>query len=327
MISQEQLQTLRNKLPELRILVIGDLMLDRYLWGKVSRISPEAPVPVVEVFKSESRPGGAANVALNLAALGAQVSLCGIIGEDTEGQDLKAQLEAAGFETELVRALPGRKTTTKTRVIGQQQHILRVDSEDRDVVKLREMGGLWPALSAKLDSMDAVIFEDYDKGVLSMDLIEAVTLRCKMQGIPVIVDPKFRQFMDYRGCSLFKPNLKELNEAMGTALQNHEFERIKEAVLRLRKRMPHAATLITLSENGMLAVDESGTSIHVPAHYRKITDVSGAGDTVVALMGAALAAGLDLEAAATVANMGGGLVCEEVGVVPIDADRLFEELG
>jgi rfaE bifunctional protein kinase chain/domain len=325
MTAAEALARLEARLPQLRVLVIGDLMLDRYVWGHVSRISPEAPVPVVDVERVESRPGGAANVALNVAAMGARVAVCGVIGADDHGRTLLGHLQHDGFDTGLVRSLPDRITTEKTRVIGNQQQVLRVDHEVRSLIATEVAEELAAAIAARIREFDAVIFEDYDKGLLSPALIAAVTAAAAAAGVPTIVDPKFRNFLAYTGVTLFKPNMKELNEALGIRISNRDLPGIRAAVHSLRARMPHAMTLITLSENGVVAIDADGAQHHLPAHVRKIADVSGAGDTVVAVMALGLAAGLPLTQSAAIANLAGGLVCEEVGVVPINRERLFAE--
>lgn len=306
-------------------MVIGDGMIDRYSWGKVTRISPEAPVPVVDVERQESRLGGAANVALNLAALGAEADLCMVCGDDEEREVLLGLFKRRSFDPGLLITEKGRKTTVKTRIMAQNQQILRVDLEDRHEIQESTRKELLASLLPRLQEYNGIIFEDYDKGLLSAALIAPILEKAEQVSIPTMVDPKFRNYFSYKGCSLFKPNLKELNQSLGTALDGKNIEQISEAVAELRRRMPHRSTLITLSEHGMLALDESGQAFHHPAHLRKIRDVSGAGDTVVAVMGLALAAGLELNHATSLANLAGGLVCEEVGVVPINAERFFAE--
>lgn len=320
-------ERLRQRLPSLRVLVVGDLMLDRYLWGNVSRISPEAPVPIVDVQRIESRPGGAANVALNVAAMGAQVAVCGVIGKDENGRALLEHLKKDGFDTSLVVVAADRITTDKTRVIGNNQQVLRVDHELRDPISEDLSKQLLEAISPRIQSFDALIFEDYDKGLLSASLIQALTDLATQAGVLSIVDPKFKNFLHYKGVSLFKPNMKELNDALGLRVSKSDVKGIVAAVGQLREKMPHQQTLITLSENGVLAVDENLIPTHLPAHFRKITDVSGAGDTVVAVMALSMAAGLSLGESAATSNLAGGLVCEEVGVVPVDRDRLFDEMA
>ena len=307
-----------------RILVIGDLMLDRYLWGRVSRISPEAPVPVVDVVRDEARLGGAANVALNLRALGATVTLCGSIGVDLPAEQFRGLMREAGLGESGLLAVEGRPTTTKTRVIGGSQQMLRVDREltsplaEADATRLHQL-----LATLQGERYDAIIFEDYDKGLLSPDSIQAVIARAGQT--PVLVDPKFRHFFAYGGSTVFKPNVKELGEALGLQLDRADRPGLEAAVRQLRQRMPHTHTLLTLSEQGVLLCDAAGTFHHHPAHIRQIVDVSGAGDTVVGVMAAALAAQLAPERAAALANLAGGLVCESVGVVPIDSALLADE--
>jgi rfaE bifunctional protein kinase chain/domain len=319
----------------LRILVVGDLMLDRYLWGRVSRISPEAPVPVVDVVHEDARLGGAANVALNLRALGASVTLCGSIGTDANGVLFASILAEQGLSAEGLIRLDTRPTTTKTRILGGSQQMLRVDRElsaplppaEAQAVLQRLEQLLAPSAAGGAAPYDAIVFEDYDKGLLAPELIAAVIGAPAVRAgqIPVLVDPKFRNFFAYAGCTVFKPNVKELGEALGQPLDRADVGGLKAAVSSLRQRMPHALTLLTLSERGVLLADAAGGYHHLPAHVRQIVDVSGAGDTVVSVMAVALAAGLAPPAAAALANLAGGLVCESVGVVPISAERLAAE--
>jgi rfaE bifunctional protein kinase chain/domain len=326
MISTAAIQRFEEGLNRLKVLVIGDLMLDRYHFGRVTRISPEAPVPVVDVERTDNRPGGAANVALNISSLGAAVTLCGVIGADDNGRILQRCLASANFDTSLVLETAQRVTTTKTRIIGNNQQVLRVDHEVRETIDAALQQQFIDLIAARIQTFDAIVFEDYDKGMLSDALIQAIVALAHSANIPTVVDPKFRNFWSYRGTTLFKPNLKELNEALGQRLGKGDLNGIAQAVADLRTRMPHAHTLVTLSENGVLAIDASGKQDHLAAHFRKITDVSGAGDTVIAVMALALASGLSLAEAAAIANLAGGLVCEEVGVVPIDRAKLVAEM-
>ncbi|MFM2374977.1 MAG: hypothetical protein RLZZ165_73 [Bacteroidota bacterium] len=326
MIREADIARFQSALPGLKVLVVGDLMLDRYHFGRVTRISPEAPVPVVDIERIDSRPGGAANVALNIRGMGASVTLCGLVGRDDDGALLLRTLEGGGFETNLIVEADGRPTTTKTRIIGNNQQILRVDHESRDQigpeVELRFLEMLQP----RIGQFDAVVVEDYDKGLLGPNLIGFIVGLAGIAGVPVLVDPKHRNFMSYKDVTLFKPNLQELNEALHRHISRSDLPGILSAVHALRRTMPHSQTLVTLSENGMLAIDAEGNPTHLPAHFRKVVDVSGAGDTVIALMALSMASGLALTAAAAIANLGGGIVCEEVGVVPVDRESLFREL-
>ncbi|MDX2248706.1 MAG: bifunctional ADP-heptose synthase [Bacteroidia bacterium] len=306
-----------------RILVVGDLMLDRYLWGKVERISPEAPVPVVDVYREENRLGGAANVALNLHALGAIPVLCGVIGQDHDGDQLLSQAEKKGFKTQGISRLSDRRTTVKVRILGNnQQQVLRVDREDKTPLPEEKTENLLAAVLKEIRTFDAVVIQDYDKGFLNPRLAQTLIVAAGKYNIPVLVDPKFRNFFSYPQSFLFKPNLKELSEGIGIRLEKNDLNGITDAVLRLREKMPHAYTLVTLSENGMLLIDPQGKANHIPARIRDITDVSGAGDTVISVVALAVVAGFSPLQAAQIANLAGGLVCEEVGVVPIRPERL-----
>lgn len=308
-----------------RILILGDLMVDRYLWGKVERISPEAPVPVVDISREENRLGGAANVALNLRALGAAPVLCGAIGADAEGESFCQLLHTHHFDDSLLLHTPERRTTVKVRIIGNQQQMLRVDKEDRSYLSSLQRQEVLKLLAPRLQEFDALVFQDYDKGFLHPTFIAEVMQLAQQHGLPVVVDPKFQHFWAYAHCQLFKPNLKELNEALNLRLQKNELEALARAVAQLRSRMPHRHTLVTLSEAGMLLLDEHMQPLHLPAHYRQITDVSGAGDTVLSLMALGMAAGFSPAQSMYFANLAGGLVCEEVGVVPVNRHKLVAE--
>ena len=318
----KSISLLLEKASEQHILVIGDLMLDAYMWGKVERISPEAPVPVVDVFKEEIRPGGAANVALNLVSLGAKVSLCGCVGTDFYGKQLIEICENQGFNTNFIFPFENRRTTIKTRLIAGSQQIVRIDKEDKFLLETEKTKKILKELLPQIYTFNAIIFEDYDKGMITKDLISSIVSEAKKHNIPVTTDPKFRHFFDYQGVNLFKPNLKELNEGLHLQLSKADLPQICAAVLELRKKMGHSHTLITLSENGMIYVDEMGSYHHYPAHLRKIADVSGAGDTVISIIGLGLAIKIPFIELIEIANIGGGLVCEEVGVVPIKRKQL-----
>jgi rfaE bifunctional protein kinase chain/domain len=328
-ISQNEISFFEQKLKNIKVAVVGDAMLDRYIWGKTERISPEAPVPILDIEKQDARPGGAANVALNLIGMGTQAQLFGLIGEDAEAQELIAILTLNHISTSGLFKVFERPTTTKTRILatgstGGARQLLRLDRENNapffskpfeDFIKQNLSQTLW----------DAIILEDYDKGTLTHELIEWIILWGRNHNIPVLVDPKFRNFYSYAGCALFKPNLKELNTALGLRLDNKDIEGIVNAVVALREKMPHGYTLVTLSNNGVLLVTPETKHLHINAHLRKIADVSGAGDTVIAVMAAAVAGGLSYFLAAHLANLAGGLVCEEAGAVAIDPIRLAQE--
>ncbi len=315
---------LKNK--SLNILVVGDVMVDQYLWGKMERISPEAPVPIVDIAARERRLGGAANAALNLIALGARCSLCGIVGQDEAGNALRNLAKESSLDTSFLFPIQDRKTTLKTRIICAGQQVLRVDEEVRTAIPGELEAEIWNKLEARLQEFDGILFSDYDKGFLSSSLIQAIIQRANELGISSMVDPKFKNFWQYRGCSLFKPNLKELNEGLGHQLAKDDFRGIENAIEELRTQMPHQHTLITLSEQGMLLLSQDGQVAHLAAHRREIIDVSGAGDAVMAVAGLALAGGFSVLEAARLANIAGGLVCEEIGVTPIRPERLLGSL-
>lgn len=319
---RELINTFLKKNTSLQILVIGDLMVDQYLWGKMDRISPEAPVPIVDIQQRERRLGGAANAALNLQALGAKSFLCGVIGSDIQGEFLLQSGREQGLDMSLVMTQVARKTTQKTRIICSGQQVLRVDDEVRDQIPDHLADPIWDLLAPRLHTFDGIVFSDYDKGFLSKSLIQKIIQAANAAGIPTMVDPKFRNFWAYEGCTLFKPNLKELNEGLGSSLQKNDFKAIEHAIKQLQDRMPHQDSLITLSEYGILLVEKTGRIQHFPAYRREIVDVSGAGDAVMAVAALGIAGGFSVAEAAQLANIAGGLVCEEVGVSPILPERL-----
>ncbi len=310
----------------LRVLVVGDVMVDSYVWGKVDRISPEAPVPVVSVTAKEDRLGGAANVALNILALGATPIICAMAGRDAKGQALKALFESSGINAAGLLLSDARPTTVKTRVISSNQHIVRVDEESLAPLNPGEEDAFIATAERTLREMKphVVIFEDYNKGLLTPNVIEAITAMATKAGIPTAVDPKKDNFFAYRGVSLFKPNLKELAEGLKMEIQKKDHAALEAAAEKLESRLGHSISLITLSEEGMYVKSE-GKSTRLPAHLRNIADVSGAGDTVIGVAALCLALGVDAPYIAALANLAGGLVCEQVGVVPIDKNLLLAE--
>lgn len=311
----------------LNILIIGDVMMDSYLWGKVDRISPEAPVPVISVRKKENRLGGAANVALNIQALGATPLICSVIGTDSEGDTYLHLMEEQGLPTEGIIRIGGRPTTVKTRVIGLNQQMLRIDAETDEELIPSETDLLLSEIQTILRNrkIDAIIFEDYDKGVITRDLITAVVSEANKRNIITTVDPKKRNFLFYKGVTLFKPNLKELREGLKMDIDPTQPGSLEKAAENLRSELGCVMVMVTLSELGVFMMSHNGEKI-MPAHIRKIADVSGAGDTVVATATLCLAAGLDEFKTAAIANLAGGLVCEHVGVVSIDKERLMREM-
>lgn len=314
------------KFSGLTILIIGDVMMDTYLWGRVERISPEAPVPVVSVTKKENRLGGAANVALNVQSLGATPIICAVIGDDSEGDEFLKLLDNQKLSSEGILKIAGRPTTVKTRVIGHHQQIVRVDSETDQVISEEASSLIFNEIRRIVEGqkIDALIFEDYDKGLLSEELITKTVELANSNHILTVVDPKKRNFLSYRNVSLFKPNLKELKEGLKIDIEPHNTCEINDAVNLLQEKIQAKIVMVTLSELGVYISSENGQKV-LPAHIRTIADVSGAGDTVIATATLCLAAGLNEFQTAEVANLAGGLVCEQVGVVPINYDLLLAE--
>ena len=309
----------------LKVLVIGDVMIDRYITGKVDRISPEAPVPVVRFQSEENRLGGAGNVALNMAALGAQPILCAAIGQDQEGQQLLELLPAQGLSTEGILSSPERPTTVKTRIMAQHQHLVRIDREsDRDLSG-RETAQLMDRIRELLDgqAIHLIVFQDYNKGVLTGEVIDEVLREAAKRAIPTAVDPKLHNFWSYKGVSLFKPNLKEVRDSLPFPVEPTP-ESLHAASAYIRSQLQQDTTLITLSEKG-LYIEQNGLHQLVPTRPRSIADVCGAGDTVISVAALGHAAGLDIEAIAHLSNMAGGQVCEKAGVVPVSRQELMEE--
>ncbi|CAM3805643.1 bifunctional heptose 7-phosphate kinase/heptose 1-phosphate adenyltransferase [Aquirufa aurantiipilula] len=309
---------------QLQVLVIGDLMIDAYTWGKVSRISPEAPVPVVQVIKKEARLGGAGNVVMNIASLGAKPWVVSVVGDDEAGAQLKSLLEKEGISLSGIVEEKGRTTSIKERIIAGSQQLLRVDSETDKSVQLESSKALLEKVKACIKEVDVIIFEDYDKGVLNEPFIQEVITLARKQGIPTVVDPKKRNFFNYRGATLFKPNLHELRDGLGLFPEDLEGQKLVETVHQFKESQGFDGVFVTLSEKGVL-MDLAQEQVRIPAHIRKIADVSGAGDTVISIAACALALGLPARQIASLANLGGGLVCESLGVVPIDKELLKKE--
>lgn len=316
-----------EKFNSLNVLIIGDVMIDSYIWGKIERISPEAPVPVVRVTKKENRLGGAANVALNIQSLGACPYICAVIGDDSDGDNFLSLLKAQRLSNEGIIKIKTRPTTVKTRIIAHNQQIARVDAEtERNLSSSNTQLVLNKIKEIIADHrIDAIIFEDYDKGLITEELIDKTVKLAKEIGIITVVDPKKRNFHAYKEVQLFKPNLKELREGLKIDIDPLNIDQIEQAVERLKKQLGAKTVMLTLSENGVYVSSVSGNK-HIPAHKRDIADVSGAGDTVIATTALCLAAGLNEFETAEIANLAGGLVCEHVGVVPIDKARLLREV-
>lgn len=319
------IDTLFERFKDVRVLIIGDVMTDEYVWGNATRISPEAPVPVVSVEKREMRLGGAANVAMNLKSLGATPVLCGFVGNDYHGRLFYELLQKENLIQDGIFAIENRKTTVKTRIIAHHQHLLRIDAEQTDTVPSSAHEQLSEFIRNRIHDTDVIVFEDYDKGALNADFIQQVIQLAKSHQVPVIVDPKFRNFMAYKECTLFKPNLKELKEGLHLNINPQNLTELKEAIHKVQTVLDCQNVMITLSEHGV-AIGNKDVFYHVPAHVRKIADVSGAGDTVVSVVALCMALKLSLQKIAEISNLAGGLVCEEVGVVPVSVEKLKLEI-
>ncbi len=299
-------------------------MLDSYIWGAVERISPEAPVPVINVKKRDVRLGGAANVALNIQALGAQPILVALCGNDDAGKKLHAILDQQGMTTEGIVNSDARPTTVKTRVIASGQHVVRVDEESDIIANESEEQQLLTRIEKLLPACNVVIFEDYDKGVLNANLIAKAVQLAQAHKIPTVVDPKKRNFLAYNKVSLFKPNLKEMREGLKIDLESGNQEQLLKAIEILKEKLSVGGVMATLSEHGVY-IDYKNEKIKIPAHPREIADVSGAGDTVVSIAALCVALNLSSKQIANLSNLGGGLVCQHVGVVPINKKEFLKE--
>ncbi len=310
-----------------KALVIGDVMVDKYLTGKIDRISPEAPVPIVNLQTREARLGGAANVTLSLKALEAEPILFSIVGDDQNGELIKHLLEEQNISAENIQSSTTRKTTVKSRILSSNQQILRVDEEDTHPLDKKEEKLLLNSISSYLDkeSVAVIIFQDYNKGVLTPLLIKTIITLAKRKNIPTVVDPKKDNFWAYEGVTCFKPNIKEVREALNKAIQIDK-ESLYEIHHDLRQKLDHKASLITLSEHGIFYADAKENHL-IATQSRKIADVCGAGDAVLAVVALGLANEISAPVLCDLANLAGGQVCEKVGVVPVEKSQLCRELS
>ena len=305
-----------------KVLIIGDAMIDAYMWGEVNRISPEAPVPVVEVKKHENRLGGAANVALNLKALGANPILCSLIGTGERGILFEKLMKESNLSTEGILSTNKRKTTIKTRVIAENKHQLRIDEEETSPIEqVEEFLKLTISL---INDIDVIILQDYNKGVLTSEIIEKVIGSANKKGIPTIVDPKKLNFNSYKNCTIFKPNLAEIKTGMKVDFDANNIAEIEKTTSELRKKLSAKGVLLTLSEKG-ICINSEKEFKYTPAFKRNIIDVSGAGDTVISVASLCLASKMDYTDLSVLSSLAGGLVCEKVGVMPINKEKLLEQ--
>lgn len=309
-----------------KVVILGDVMLDTYWWGNVERISPEAPVPVVSHDRTELRVGGAANVALNVVSLGAKTSIISVIGNDKDGKDLLKLLRSNRINTSHIITSDKRITTNKTRVMGRNQQMLRLDAEiTADLDKTLEDSVIQKVKNFfDTQKPDVLIFEDYNKGLLTKRLIKEVMLLCKKYKVITTVDPKRKNFLSYKGVTIFKPNLKEVKEGLNLLTDTINLDSLKEMHAVLKQYLQHKVSFITLSEKGVFYQQDRNARI-IPTHIRKIADVSGAGDTVIAVASLIYTVTRNIHLAAEIANIAGGLVCEEVGTAAIKKDKLMHE--
>ncbi len=310
----------------LKVAVVGDAMLDTYWWGNVDRISPEAPVPVVAVSKREQRIGGAGNVALNVCALGAEVSILSVLGKDEDGEQLSRLLQENNIRTKYLVYSEHRVTTNKIRIISRNQQMMRLDAEQTgDMIKDDEDRLLYAFENyIAAESPHVVILEDYNKGVLTENVIGKIISLCKKHNILTAVDPKRKNFFAYKGVDIFKPNFKEVKDGLNILTDSINLSVLKDMHLLLQDKLNHKISLITLSEKGVFYQQDNNAGI-LPTHIRSIADVSGAGDTVIAVASVVFAATGDAKLMAEVANIAGGLVCEVVGTVAVEKSRLMDE--
>jgi D-glycero-beta-D-manno-heptose-7-phosphate kinase len=329
-LTRDRLLHLIRRMKESRVVVVGDIMLDRYLVGDTERLSPEAPVPVVTVRERHAALGGAANVAANVSALGARSLLVGVVGDDTDGATIRQELAVARLEDRFVISVAGRPTTSKTRIIARSQQIVRIDDEVDALLDGPDLERVIRSAADALADADALLLEDYNKGALAPALIAEVMALARRRGIPVVVDPKYRQFFAYAGATVFKPNRRELESALGAAVDLQNRNALPEVLARLKADN----LLVTLGADGMLLVMKDGGSLRIPSIARQVYDVSGAGDTVTAWLGTALAAGASLAEAAQLANYAAGVEVGKPGVATVSPEEVlavheerFDQIG
>lgn len=329
-MQKDEIIKLFESFNSLNVLIIGDVMVDSYLWGSVERISPEAPVPIVSVKSRENRLGGAANVALNVKAMGANPILCSVVGNDQKGDEFIQLLKGQQMDTIGIVKSASRITTTKFRVIGNNMQMLRVDEEVDNYLNQKDSKAFFESFNSIIseNKVDVIVFQDYDKGIITSELIEQVVDIATKKNISVAVDPKKKNFINYKNVTLFKPNLKELKEGLNIDFNAKNNKELQDAVSRLKYILNAEMVLLTLSEDGVFIEyennGEKSTTI-LPSHVRSISDVSGAGDTVISVASLCLATKVEPAVLAAISNLAGGLVCEKIGVVPVDKQVLLDE--
>jgi len=316
-----------NKLSSQSIIVVGDVMVDSYIWGDVERISPEAPVPVVSTTRKENRLGGAANVVKNIAGLGVTPILCSVFGKDEAGDNLMETLKQRNVDASLCVRTTERKTTVKTRVLSGNHQILRIDEEQTNDISLQEqtqlLGNVIKAVEEK--NASAIILQDYDKGVLTKEVISSIIQFANSKSIPVLVDPKKHNFLDFKNVQLFKPNFKEFTEGIGKTCAKDNVAELYVLAKEFMQKQNIETIMITLSEHGVFIANKN-EYVHLPTQVRQVADVSGAGDTVISVASVCYMAGMSMEEIARIANVGAGIVCEQPGVVSITKEQLLKNI-
>lgn len=321
-----ELEKLFASFKNIRVGIVGDVMLDTYMWGKVERISPEAPVPIVAIEKREQRIGGAGNVALNIRSLGAQATLLTVTGSDEEGLFLQKMFKEQDIKTTYALQSQSRVTTNKIRIISRNQQMMRLDQEITDPLNTEDENRLYSSIQQYIlqEEPAIIILEDYNKGVLTASLIQKTIEYCHQHGVPVAVDPKRENFLAYKKVDIFKPNLKEALEGLNIINGEVNENLLNNIHAALSEKLGHQISLITLSEKGVF-YHQHNTGAIIPSHLRNIADVSGAGDTVIAVASLVYAVTKEVRLMAEIANIAGGLVCEEVGTAAIDKEKLLKE--
>ena len=316
------LNSLFTEFKSRKVLIVGDAMIDAYMWGEFNRMSPEAPVPVVEVKKHENRLGGAANVALNLQSLGANPLLCSVIGNDNKSNLFKELMNNSCLSLKGILTNSDRRTTLKTRVIADNKHQVRIDEEDTHPINIEDQ--FLKLINKLIIDVDVVILQDYNKGVLTPKVITEIIKVANTKNIPTIVDPKKDNFNAYKNCSMFKPNLLEIKAGMNVKFNEYNENEIKKVTKKLRENLNTKAVLLTLSAKG-LCINNKEKFIYTDVFKRNIIDVSGAGDTVISVASLCLAANISFNQLAKLSCLAGGIVCEKVGVIPIEKEKLLSE--
>ncbi len=323
-LSQKKINQFKDNFNGLKIAIMGDMMLDSYFRGEVKRISPEAPVPVVEVENEFYRFGGAANCALNILKLGGEPLPIGVIGYDNDGSIFRSLINDTDISLDGIIVDETRPTTAKTRVIADSQHVVRIDKESKQYVNKDIQKKLFGFIQEHIKDLDGIILQDYNKGVLTPWLIEKIIELANSKKVLITVDPKFNNFFSYKNVTVFKPNRKEAEDVLGMKIRSDED--ITNAGKKLLEKLKAKNILLTLGESGIAVFAKGKPEKRMPTKAMQVADVSGAGDTVISTLTMALAAGADIIEASYMANYAGGLVCEEVGIVPIDKEKLFKTI-